>query len=282
MKRILTIQDFSCLGKCSASVALPVISAMGIETVVLPSAILSSHTAFPSFEKVDTADMISRFVKHWESEKLHFDGIYIAYLGSIEAIQVANEIIDIYADEDTFVMIDPVLGDEGCLYTGFDDNYKEEIMKLCKRADLITPNFTEALLMVGEDVSILNTLKKSDHFEEVLLEKMKAQGFDRAVITSVDRRGDCDDEISILAYDKKTSYHITHEKLNILFPGTGDLFSSTLFGALINGKSMGRAMEIAYKFILKAIKITLEEKNHNWYGVNFEKAIPYLLDLINR
>ena len=147
MKKILTIQDISCLGKCSVTVALPIISAMGIETVILPTAVLSTHTMFKNFTVKDLTDQLIPIVEHWKSEGITFDAIYTGYLGSAEEIEIAKKIFDMFKTDDTMVFIDPVMADNGKLYPAFDAAYVRQNASLCARADIIVPNITEACFM---------------------------------------------------------------------------------------------------------------------------------------
>ena len=151
MKRIVTIQDISCVGKCSLTVALPIISAMGIETAVIPTAVLSTHTAFKNFTYRDLTGDLPKIAKHWKQEEFNFDGIYTGYLGSIEQIDILKEFFKQFKTPDNFIFIDPVMADNGKLYAGFDANFVKEMKKLCKMADIIVPNLTEASYMLEKE-----------------------------------------------------------------------------------------------------------------------------------
>ena len=144
MKRILTIQDISCLGKCSVTVALPIISAMGVETTILPTAVLSTHTMFPDFTVKDLTDQLIPITEHWKSQGVKFDAIYTGYLGSAEEIEIAKKIFDDFGGDDTLIFIDPVMADNGKLYTGFTQEFAFAMAKLCGKANVIVPNLTEA------------------------------------------------------------------------------------------------------------------------------------------
>ena len=149
MKRILTIQDISCFGKCSITIALPVLSAMGIETAVLPTALLSTHTMFPDYIKMDLTDMILSFAKQWKDNGAAFDAIYTGYLGTVEDIELVMNVIDLFRDEDTLLFVDPVFGDHGRAYAGISEDYAAHCSELCRAADYAVPNITEACLMTG-------------------------------------------------------------------------------------------------------------------------------------
>ena len=149
MKRVLTIQDISCVGKCSLTVALPIISAFGIETAILPTAVLSTHTMFKNFTFKDLTDELEKISDHWKKEQIGFDAIYTGYLGSFEQIDLVCEIVNILRDENTLVIVDPVMADNGKLYPGFTEEFAKEMAKLCSKADIILPNMTEASFMLG-------------------------------------------------------------------------------------------------------------------------------------
>ena len=150
MKRILTIQDISCVGKCSLTVALPIISAFGVETSVLPTAVLSTHTAFKDFTFRDLTCDMQGIAKHWKEQNISFDALYTGYLGSFEQLNIVSNLIDNFKTKDNFVIIDPVMGDNGSLYVGFDQAFANSMAKLCSKADIIVPNLTEASFMLKE------------------------------------------------------------------------------------------------------------------------------------
>ena len=149
MKRILTIQDISCFGKCSVTVALPLLSAMGIETAILPTAVLSTHTLFKGFTCKDLSDQLVPITDHWKQEGITFDAIYTGYLGTEEEIDTVIRIIEEFRNENTLVIVDPAMGDNGKLYPAFNEHYAKKNADLCAVADIIDPNITEASFMTG-------------------------------------------------------------------------------------------------------------------------------------
>ena len=151
MKRIVTIQDISCVGKCSLTVALPIISAMGIETSIIPTAVLSTHTVFNNFTFKDLTDQIEPISNHWKEEKFNFDAIYTGYLGSKEQVNVISKFFDDFKSESNFIFVDPAMADNGKLYPSFNDEFVEEMKKLCSKADIISPNLTEAAMLTGRE-----------------------------------------------------------------------------------------------------------------------------------
>jgi len=278
MKRIVTIQDISCFGKCSLTVALPVISAMGVETAVVPTAVLSTHTGgFSGFTFRDLAGDIPEIFDHWKKENLHFDAIYTGYLGSFGQIDMMCDYI-MKRDSDTLAFVDPAMGDNGSLYTGFTPEFAKHMASLCSVADVIVPNLTEAAFMLG--IEYKESGYDREYIEDVL-KKLVDLGAKKAVLTGV---GFEDDKLGVAMYDseKDEFYYYFNEKVDAKFHGTGDIFSSACVGALMNGIDLKDALRIAADFVVECIKITLPEKDYHWYSVQFEKAIPYLLKLIGK
>lgn len=277
MKKIVTIQDISCVGKCSLTVALPIISAMGIETAVIPTAVLSTHTAFKGFTYRDLSNDIPLIQKHWKEENFKFDSIYTGYLGSIEQIDMLKQFFKEFRTLDNFIFIDPVMADNGKLYPGFDQHFADEMAKLCNLADIIVPNLTEASYMLQRKY------KEEYNEEEIkgLLRELSDLGPNEVVLTGVSFNKN---ELGVMSYNKKDNQFFSYfrEKIPAKYHGTGDIFSSTLVGALVNKNSLEEALKIAVDYVWETIKDTYEEnKGNNVYGVNFESKIPYLIDRIN-
>ncbi len=276
MKRIVTIQDISCVGKCALTVALPIISACGVETAVIPTAMLSVHTAFPHFAFHDlTAEMLPT-VNDWKQHGMTFDSIYTGYLGSAEQIDHVAEIIDDFKAADTLVLVDPVMGDHGKLYTGFTADFAQKMAALCRKADVIVPNLTEATALLG--------LPYTENYDEAYLKsvahKLAAFGVKQAIITGVTLS---DGSIGVVAYDRVADTYFTYgtKREARIFHGTGDVFASTLVGALTRGTALTEALKLAVDFTALAIEKTLADPNAAWYGVNFEQALPLLITRFN-
>ncbi|MBQ3258973.1 MAG: pyridoxamine kinase [Clostridia bacterium] len=279
MKRIVTVQDISCVGKCSLTVALPIISAMGIEAAVLPTAVLSAHTAFKhGFTFRDLTSDITAICDHWKREKIRFDAIYTGYLGSFEQLDLMSQFIDDFKAEDTLVFIDPVMGDHGKLYSGFTPEFAKAMARLCSKADIIVPNMTEASFMLGLPY-IGEGYDKS--YVQDILRKLTSLGAKCAVLTGVSFEVG---KIGVMAYDAVNDrfFEYYNDLIGASYHGTGDVFASTCVGALINGKDLQTALQIAADYTAESIRLTEDEPEHNWYGVNFEQAIPYLLDRLSR
>ncbi|MBQ3145815.1 MAG: pyridoxamine kinase [Clostridia bacterium] len=276
MKRIVTIQDISCVGKCSLTVALPIISAMGVETAVVPTAVLSTHTMFKNFTFRDLSTDIPLIQKHWKEEKINFDSIYTGYLGSIEQIDMLKDFFKEFKTPDNFIFIDPVMGDNGKLYTGFNQEFADEMAKLCNLADIVVPNLTEASYMLHKEYKENYT---EEEIKELLIE-LSNLGPNKVVLTGVSFK---ENELGVMSYDKQTNQFFTYfrEKINVKYHGTGDIFASTLVGALVNEKSLEEALKIAVDYVWETINDTYIEKKEDAYGVNFESKIPYLINRIN-
>lgn len=274
MKRVLTIQDISCLGKCSLTIALPIISALGSETVILPTAVLSTHTMFKNFTCKDLSDQIEPITAHWKSEGVRFDAIYTGYLGTIEQIEQVKEIFRTFKDEGTLIIVDPVMGDNGKLYPAFDMEYAKKNAELCGEADIIVPNITEASIMTG-----LEYREEYDiGYIKDLLAGLNDLGAEVSVLTGVSLENG---RTGVMGYDRKTGeyYSYQNRRIDTAYHGTGDLFSSTCVGEIMKGKDWRDAMRIAADYTARTIEVTLENPEEPWYGVDFEATIPELIGL---
>jgi len=278
MKRIVSIQDISCVGKCSLTVALPIISAMGVECGILPTAVLSTHTAFSEFTFCDLTDQIEPISAHWKREGLKFDAIYTGYLGSFEQLDLVSAFFDDHgADDDTLIFVDPAMGDYGKLYTGFTPAFAKAMgATVCAKADIIVPNLTEASFMLG--IPYVDAGYDEAYIKDIL-KRLVGLGAKRAVLTGVSFDAS---KLGIMGYDSIEDRYFSYfdEYVDAKFHGTGDVFSSAAVGALMNGKSLEDALAIAADFTVASIRETLAHTPHNWYGVDFETEIPYLLERI--
>lgn len=275
MKRIITIQDISCVGKCSLTVALPIISAAGVETAVLPTAVLSTHTAFPKFTFKDLTDEIDPISRTFSELGIDFDAIYTGYLGSFEQLDLVERFFDSFKKEDTFVLIDPVMADHGKLYSGFTEEFASAMAKLCAKADLVVPNITEAAFMLGVPYN-------PDYDEEYirwLLRSLTGLGCPRAALTGI---GFKEGEIGVYYYDSTTDTYFKYfnEHLPTSYHGTGDIFASATLGGIMQGHSIERALTVAVDFTLECMKATARDEHRRFYGVNFEEALPYYIELL--
>ena len=275
-KKLLTIQDISCVGQCSLTVALPVISAMGIETAILPSAILSTHTGgFTGYTFHDLTEDIPAIKEHWKKENIRFDAFYTGYVGSVKQLEYISDIMDELRKPDSIIIVDPVMGDKGKLYPGFEPSFAKEMAKLCKKADVMVPNLTEAAFMLDEEYIESGHTKE---YIERILKKLMALGCKNALLTGVNLEPG---KLGIAAYNGETN-EITYyfrDLINGMFHGTGDVFASSFAGAMTLGKSVDEAGKIAVDFTVDAIAKTIDDKSH-WYGVKFELALPELIKSI--
>lgn len=274
---VVTLQDISCFGKCSCTVALPVISAMGLSCAVIPTAVLSTHTGgFKNFTFRDLTDDIPAVSDHWVSQGLSFEGIYTGYLGSIRQIDLIIDFIARFR-EGGFVFVDPAMADHGRLYTGFDMEFVAAMRNLCAKADIIVPNLTEAALMLGREYI---SSGYDEEYIHTLLRELCALGCKKALLTGVSfepsLRG-------CVCYDSETDSFESYfaENIPIESHGTGDVFASSFFGALMLGQEMRAAMKTAVDFTVASIKATLGDDKH-WYGVKFEKCLPMLMERIKK
>ncbi len=273
MKRILTIQDISCLGKCSLTIALPVLSAMGIEAVILPTALLSTHTMFKGFTVKDLSDQLIPITEHWKKEKVHFDGIYTGYLGTEEEIGICEGIFRDFGGEGCLKFIDPVMADNGKLYPAFDLAYAKRNAAFCGCADIIVPNLTEACFMTDSEY---RTEYDRDYLKDIL-KKLTALGAKKAVLT-----GACLEpgKTGVFGLDAETGEYFSyqHKRIDAAYHGTGDLFSSVSAGGLILGMSQEDAFALAADYTQLTIEETLKNPEKPWYGVDFEATLPWLTD----
>lgn len=272
MKRIVSIQDISCLGKCSLTVALPIISAMGVECSIVPTAVLSTHTMFQNFTCKDLTDQIGPIADHWKSENIVFDAIYTGYLASKEQIGDVCAFFDTFKTKDNLIVVDPVMADNGKLYPAFGPDFPAEMAKVCAKADLIVPNLTEASLLTDLPY-------RTEYDEEYIREMLQALaklGPRYVALTGVSfEKG----RLGVMYYDREKNEYGSYfaEHLPASFHGTGDVFASTCVGALMRGLPLGDALALAADYTVECIRLTLASPEAKWYGVEFESAIPYLV-----
>ena len=278
MKRIVTVQDVSCVGKCSLTVALPVISACGVETAVIPTAVLSTHTAFPSFTFRDLTDEITPVAENWKAAGIGFDAVYTGYLGSERQIALMERFIEDFRTDSNLIFVDPAMADNGKMYAGFAPAFADSMARLCAKADIIVPNLSEACFMLHRDYMPGGY---SEDDIRALLRDLTELGAKTAVLTGVSFE---EGRIGVMAFDsiKNTYFSYFTEKVPQSFHGTGDVFSSACVGALMRGLSLEGALKTAANFTLASIKETVKNPVHNWYGVDFETALPLLLRELER
>ena len=273
MKRIVTIQDISCVGKCSLTVALPIISAMGVEAAILPTAVLSTHTMFQNFTVKDLTDQVEPIAEHWKKENFAFDAVYTGYLGSFEQIDLMKKFFEDFKTESNILFVDPAMADNGKLYPAFDEAFAKHMGTLCAKADIIVPNITEACFMTGTEYKT----EYDEAYVKELLIRLSDLGAKIAILTGVSF---AEGKTGVMGYDKTTGEfaYYEHDKHSVSFHGTGDIFSSTCVGAMMNGMDWKEAVKVAADYTSECIRLTLEDPAKPWYGVNFEQAIHYLVE----
>ncbi len=269
-KRVLAVNDISCVGRCSLTVALPVLSAAGIETSVLPTAILSTHTGgFDGYTFRDLTNDITPIVQHIKSLGRVYDGIFTGYLGSFSQLSEVTGLIRELKTENCLVTVDPVMADNGEYYSFFSDEFARGMALLCREADIITPNITEAFFLLGEKYR--PGPYSRDWIRDLLLQ-LAALGPEKVVLTGVSPRAG---SVANASYDKKTGAFgfCVSDKLDGFFPGTGDVFSSALLGAVLNGKTLEQAVQIAHDVTYAGILRTKRSGSDPRYGIDFEHGL---------
>ena len=269
-KRILTIQDISCVGQCSMTVALPILSACGHETCILPTALLSTHTGgFGKPAVMHFDDVLDDMWQHWQEKEITFDAILVGYLGSIAAVETARRIISRLLAPEGVAVVDPAMADHGKLYSGFDAAYAEAMGNLCREADIILPNITEAAMLSGHAY-------RAEFGETYVQELLEGLSHKCVVLTGAV----CEESftgVAVRAGAKQFRY--THKRLGRSYHGTGDIFAACFTGALMQEKSLEEAVQIAADFTCRCIENTEEAPAH-WYGVKFETALPDLIRML--
>ncbi|MBQ8684610.1 MAG: pyridoxamine kinase [Clostridia bacterium] len=270
-KRILTIQDISCVGQCSLTVALPILSACGHETCVLPSAVLSTHTAgFSGFTFRDLTDDMPSIQAHWSKEGIQFDGIYTGYLGSAKQVGYVKDILDTMGTADAVKIVDPAFADNGKLYPIFDGAYVEAMKTLCPSADILLPNITEACFLTGVEYKEAY----DENYIRKLLTALHKAGCSTVVLTGV---GYTPEKTGVVVYENGDIRYYEHKRIAKGCHGTGDVYASAFTGALLKGKTVFEAAKLAADYTVLCIENTQDDPDH-WYGVKFE---PVLSKLIN-
>ena len=272
-KKILTIQDISCVGQCSLTVALPILSACGMETCILPSAVLSTHTAgFSGFTFRDLTDDMPAIQAHWQKEGIKFRAIYTGYLGSLKQIGYVKNILETMGTEDCVRVVDPAMADNGQLYSIFDMEYVEGMKVLCGVADILVPNITEACFLTG--VEYKETYDEA--YIQTLVEKLLALGAKTVVLTGVSYEAG---KTGVLVCENGKNSYYEHDKIAKGCHGTGDVYASAFVGALMNDKAVFEAAKIAADYTVKCIENTQGDADH-WYGAKFETALGDLINML--
>lgn len=278
-KRIAAIHDLSGVGKCSLTVALPIVSTAGIECCVIPTALLSTHTGgFRDPHIRDLTDSILPVAEHWKREGFYFNAIYSGYLGSMRQIEILVKCMELLRQKDTLVVIDPVMGDNGRLYQTFGSDFPYKMRELCAKADIITPNITEACLMLGDRYQPPPYTR--EYIRSLLLRLSDICG-GCVVLTGVSLSKH---EQGAAAYSKaeQKSYFASSHRIEGMYHGTGDIFASVFVSSMVLGRGVERSLQTAVDFTCRAIENSAADHHGAWYGVNFEGVLPELGEMLKR
>ncbi|MBQ3551432.1 MAG: pyridoxamine kinase [Clostridia bacterium] len=277
-KRIAAIHDISGFGKCALTVALPVISAAGIEVSAIPTAVLSTHTGgLKGYTCLDLTDEMPKIAHHWKTLGLTFDAVYSGYLGSERQIDIVSDFIDTFCQNGSFAIVDPAMADNGKMYALLDMKFAKAMKRLCQKADIIVPNMTEAAFLL--DREYFHGPYTKEYIESTVRE-LSRLGPKKIVLTGV-----CFEEntIGAASYDAEsdTVTYYFRERVEGMFHGTGDVFASALTAALLRGKTLEKASEIAVDFTVDSIRRTAEGGTDHRYGVDFERGLGDLIKTLD-
>ena len=286
MKKIAVIQDLSGLGKCSLTAAIPVISVMGVQAVPLPTAVLSNQTGYPSYYCDDYTEHMEQIMTEWEKRKFSPDGIYTGFLADEEQADKILDFFQRFRTENTMVLVDPVMGDNGRDYGIYTEGLREKMLQLVGNAHVITPNLTEALLLLyGKEgmekryasLLELDGRKRLEQIGKIGEQLKKEYGLQAAVITGVESQAElCVHQMGNLVVENGHSSWCFVPKIGGSYSGTGDLFASVLSAGLVKEMSMMHCVELAVNFLSKAIAQTVQEGTDRNDGVCFEAYLGEL------
>jgi pyridoxine kinase len=281
-KQVAAIHDISGFGRCSLTVALPVLSAAGIQTSVIPTALLSTHTGgFEGFTYRDLSEDIVPFAEHWNRLGLEFDAVYTGFLGSPEQVDLVIEAIRILRSEETMVVVDPVMADFGELYTIFDEGFPAAMRRLCDEADVIVPNLTEAALLAGAPY---REGPFSPAGVKEMLSSLSSPGRSLSVVLTGVAYEDDPGVIGAASLDGRTGEfaYSGDTRIEPMYHGTGDVFASVLTAALVGGAALAEACAAAVRYTVDSIRRTKESGSDNRFGVEFETGLAGLRGQLNK
>lgn len=264
-KKAVIVQDLSCFGKCSSAVALPIVSRFNIECAVLPTALLSVHTGFSKFTCFDLTEEMKKIVEDWNELSLSFDGFFSGYMLSQKQAEIALFVLEKLLKKGGLVLVDPVMGDDGKPYSGLGDSFCEKMRELVSRADVITPNLTEAALLLERE-PVLSDYDEA-YIKECLFE-LKKLGCKTPMLTGVSFEKE---KIGVAFLENGEVQFVFSKRHEGVKCGTGDAFSSVLFGALMSGEGTRRAVERAVFSVERAISNGVKD-----YGIDFESVLGSL------
>lgn len=269
----MAVHDLSGIGRVSLTVVIPILSSMGFQVCPLPTAVLSNHTQYPQFSFLDLTGEMPKIIFEWKRLGIRFDAFYTGYLGSSRQIQIVSDFIDDFRQPDNLVVVDPVLGDNGKLYTNFDGQMVKEMRQLIAKADVVTPNLTELFYLLDRPYKEVNT----DEELKSYLRHLSDKGPEIVIITSVPVMNDAH-KTSVYAYNRQGNryWKITCPYLPAHYPGTGDTFTSVITGSLLQGDSLPIALDRGTQFILQGIRATFGYEYDNREGILLEKVLHNL------
>ena len=277
-KRVLAVHDISCVGRCSLTTALPIISATGLECSVLPTAVLSTHTGgFTGYTFRDMTDDIIPVADHWQTLGLKFDSIYTGFLGSLEQIEIVKELFNRFGNG-SLKVVDPAMADNGKMYAIFDMEFARNMGSLCAMADIIVPNITEACFMLGREYV---TGPYTKEFIEGLMSDLCDMGAKKVVLTGVYFE---EGKLGAATYDSDTgdTSYVFRDTIPGYYHGTGDVYAAALVAALLNGRSLEDSAAIAVDYVVSCIQRTYDAGTDVRFGVNFEEGLYDLTKAIKR
>ncbi|MEA1974993.1 MAG: pyridoxamine kinase [Bacillota bacterium] len=270
VKKVAAIHDLSGFGRASLTAIIPVLSTMRVQVCPIPTAVLSTHTGgFEDFTLIDLTDSMDQYVDHWAKIGLSFDCIYSGFLASVRQIDIVSKTIDLFSTEDNFVVIDPVMGDDGVLYQTMNDQMVISMRKLIKKADIITPNFTEAAYLLNKPYS----LEITEDTIKLWIKELSDMGPEIVILTSVPDKSE-NKKTSVIAYNRANDvfWKVSCTYIPAYYPGTGDAFTSVIIGSLLQGDSLPISLERGVQFITNGIKAS--------YGFDYPKREGILLERV--
>lgn len=272
VKKVAVINDLSGFGKCSLTAAIAVLSVMGVQTCPIPTAVLTNQTGFGHYHCADMTEHIHCYADIWKKNNENFDGIYSGYVANKQQVDIIADFIKTFRKSNTKVLVDPVMGDNGQMYSTYTTDTCRKMCELAKTADLITPNLTELCIIAGIDYEELTAKSSESSYFEVLTEiahKAIAHQEQNIVVTGILK----DSFIYNAVFSKTKNTFIKSETYGYSFSGTGDLFASVLCGCMLNDIDIITGIDKASKFIAASIKDTIKTPFDRNYGINFEKYL---------
>ena len=275
VKKVAAIHDLSGYGRASLTTIIPILSTMKLQVCPIPTAILSTHTGgFEGYSFMDLTDYMQEHINHWKKLNLEFDCIYSGFLGSPKQAKIVEDFIDYFKNDNQIVLVDPVMGDDGKLYGTMSEEMVKEMRELIKKADIITPNFTEVTYLLGKPYDTSITLEEIKKY----LVELSNMGPKIVIATSIPDKDEIDKKVCVVAYDKVNDvfWKVSCKHIPASYPGTGDAYASVIAGCLLRGDSLPIAMERAMLFITQAIRTSYGFNYPTREGVLLENVLGFL------